>query len=368
MPHVPKEDPQASEWLAAVLRAVDSSDPWRKQARAAMEARDWQALSKLLEGPPAARQSPVVLLGLTARNPSYGDPMALDLWRYTRQSYPSDFWVNLTLAGVLHYWLKPPRLEEAIRYYTAAIALRPHSPATYVHLGNALRSKGELDEAIAVYRQATAIVPTYVAAHERLGLALERKGCLDEAIAELRKTIRFRDQMGDHFVLGRLLRRKGRHDEAIASYRKGMKIEPSNAEDHNNLSWQLLVGPKELRDPKAALPLARKAVALEPQNYLYVNTLGVALYRNGEFQEAIPVLEKSLAAGKGAADTFDLFFLAMCYHRLDDPAKARDHYDRADAWFQQRRNKLPAAWLTELIEFQAEARTLLGLPEASSKK
>src|SRR5262249_23242474 len=107
---------------------------------------------------------------------------------------------------------------------------------------------------------------------------------------------------------------------------------------------------------------------LEPQNSLYVNTLGVALYRNEEFQEAIPVLQKSLAAGKGAADAFDQFFLAMCYHRLGEPAKARDHYDWADAWFQQRRCRLPVAWVRELAEFQAEARALLALPEASSKK
>jgi tetratricopeptide (TPR) repeat protein len=199
-------------------------------------------------------------------------------------------------------------------------------------------------------------------------MALERKGYLGEAIDELREAIRFRNYAPDHFFLGRLLQRKGLHDEAIASYRKGLKIEPSNAYDHNNLAWQLLVGPKELRDPKVALPLARKAVELEPQNNLYVNTLGVALYRNGEFQEAIPVLQKSLTAGTGAADAFDLIFLAMCYHCLGEPAKARDHYDRAAAWFEQRRCKLPAPWVTELTEFQAEARALLALPEASSKK
>jgi tetratricopeptide (TPR) repeat protein len=165
-----------------------------------------------------------------------------------------------------------------------------------------------------------------------------------------------------------MLARKGLPDEAIAAWQSAIKLNPKNALAHNIVSWQLLVGPKELRDPKAALPLARKAVELEPQNDHYVNTLGVALYRNGELKEAIPVLQKSLAAGKGAADAFDLFFLAMCYHRLGDPAKARDHYDRADAWFQQRRSKLPPAWVTELTEIQAEARALLALPEASSKQ
>ncbi len=121
--YVPKEEPQAKEWLAAVLQAVDSSDPWRKQTRAAMEARDWPALSKLLEERAAARQSPVVLLALAAIK-GWHDPKMLDIWRYIRQSYPGDFWANYSLAHVLHYFHRPPRLEEAIRYYTAAIAVR----------------------------------------------------------------------------------------------------------------------------------------------------------------------------------------------------------------------------------------------------
>jgi serine/threonine protein kinase/tetratricopeptide (TPR) repeat protein len=407
----PTEDSQARAWLGAVLQAVDSSDPWRRQARAAIEARDWHALGKLLEQASTAQQPPVVFLALAAKQ-GWDDPRMLDLWRYIRQAYASDFWANHSLAHVLHYY--HGRLEEAIRYYTAAIALRPRSPADYINMGNALHSQGQLDQAIAFYRQATAIAPRNAAAHERLGLALEKKGCLDEAIAELRATTGLRNYVPDHNSLGRMLARKGlldeaiaawkraiqldpkdavpyhrgsaadlaiaycnlgsawgdkgQQEEAIAAYHKAIQLNPKYARAYNDLSWQLLVGTKELRDPKAALLLARKAVELEPQSYPYVNTLGVALYRNGEFQEAIPVLHQSLAAGKGAADAFDLFFLAMCYHSLGEPAKARDHYDRADAWFEQHRNKLPAGWVTELTEFQAEARTLLALPQASSKK
>ena len=124
---VPKEDPRAKEWLAAVLQGVDASDPWRRQVRAAMEARDWQALGKLLEEPAAARQSPVVLLGLVDMH-RLNDARMLDLVRYIQQSYPGDFWTNHYLAGTLYYRVRPPQLEEAIRYYTAAIALRPTLP------------------------------------------------------------------------------------------------------------------------------------------------------------------------------------------------------------------------------------------------
>jgi hypothetical protein len=59
----------------------------------------------------------------------------------------------------------------------------------------------------------------------------------------------------------------------------------------NDDAWRLLTGPREQRDPAWALLLARKAVELAPGQFPYLNTLGAALYRNGKFAEAIPVLE-----------------------------------------------------------------------------
>jgi serine/threonine protein kinase/WD40 repeat protein/Tfp pilus assembly protein PilF len=153
-----------------------------------------------------------------------------------------------------------------------------------------------------------------------------------------------------------------KHGQALDALRQAIQTDPGHGLASNNLAWFLLTGPKELRDAKAALPVARKAVELDPKQSLYHNTLGIALYRTGAFKEAIPVLGKSLEMGKGTADAFDLFFLAMCYQRLGDAAKAKDCYDRALKWFAAQRGKLSAAWAAELTEFQAEARGVLGIP------
>ena len=160
---------------------------------------------------------------------------------------------------------------------------------------------------------------------------------------------------------GHLVRNK-EPAKALAALRKAIEIAPSHALAQNNLAWLLLTGPKELRDAAQALSQARKAVELEPDQYLYRNTLGVALYRTGQFAQAVPVLEQSLAEGKGEADAFDLFFLAMCHQRLGAPAKAKDCLAAGRHWFQEHQDKMPADWVQELSAFQAEAAAVLARP------
>jgi hypothetical protein len=138
----------------------------------------------------------------------------------------------------------------------------------------------------------------------------------------------------------------------------------ANAHQLNNLAWRLVTGPPALRDPERALELARKAIALSHGTAIYLNTLGVAQYRAGQHAEAIATLEKSLAAGKGQTDAFDLFFLAMARYKLGQIAQARADFDRAVRWRRDHLNPTQPGWSDELDAFQTEALALLDGPPA----
>ena len=91
------------------------------------------------------------------------------------------------------------------------------------------------------------------------------------------------------------------------------------------------------------------------------NTLGVALYRSGQYARAKAVLEASLARGKGQQDLPGTSSrLAMCHHHLGNPKAAREHYDHAVAWVKSH-GASQAGDVRQLAELQAEARRLLGL-------
>src|SRR5205823_13405667 len=112
------------------------------------------------------------------------------------------------------------------------------------------------------------------------------------------------------------------------------------------------------RDPKRAVALARRAVKLRPDTELYLNTLGVALYRDGQDAEAVTVLEKSLAGSDGESDGWDLFVLAMCRHRLGQPDQAQADLARAVAWM-EKPTGMTGRERAELAAFRTEAQDLL---------
>jgi tetratricopeptide (TPR) repeat protein len=147
--------------------------------------------------------------------------------------------------------------------------------------------------------------------------------------------------------------------KAIEALRQALQREPEHPEANNNLAWLLVTGPKDLRNPQEALPLARKAVELSPNRYLFHNTLGVALYRSGNPAEAIPVLELSLKNQVEDAAAFDLFFLALCHHELGHIDQAKEYQERAVRWFKEHRSSLPKTYIEELTAFQAEAEEAL---------
>src|SRR5262249_21931197 len=116
-----------------------------------------------------------------------------------------------------------------------------------------------------------------------------------------------------------------------------------------------------------ALPLAEKAVALSPERWMHVNTLGVVYYRLGRHEPAMEMLERSLRASKGETAAFDLFFLPMCHARRGKDLKPQHCYHQARKWVKERQGKLPAQWAAELKAFRSEAEAELAKQPAGSK-
>jgi len=130
----------------------------------------------------------------------------------------------------------------------------------------------------------------------------------------------------------------------------------ANKAPHLDALARLLANDPEpwLRDPAGAVTLAKKAVAMRPQEAAYLSTLGVAEYRAGHWQAAARALKES-AKFRSAADAADLFILAMAHWQQNDKAAARRYYAQAA---QEIAKSRPDA---DPRRLQAEAANLLGV-------
>jgi serine/threonine protein kinase/WD40 repeat protein len=121
-------------------------------------------------------------------------------------------------------------------------------------------------------------------------------------------------------------------DKALDLLQQAVETDPEFALAHNNIAWLLATGPETLRDPELALKHARRAVALEPGHQGHLNTLGISLCRNAQYEEAVRVLDRSFALSTNDSASFDMLFLALAHAGEGNTKTAQDYYAKAKAW------------------------------------
>ena len=221
-------------------------------------------------------------------------------------------------------------------------AIREQLAISLYNLGNALKSSGRDREAADAYDRAEPILA---------GLA-----------RDFPSVPRYRQQRAAvHSMRGVTMIFADNRREADKSLRLALEMDPNNAVAHNNLAWLLVTRPgPSLYDPAQAVALAKKAIALAPRTDpschtgLYLNTLGVAYARLGDWKAARAALEEAMRLRAGG-DPNDWLFLAMaCWHQ-GDREQARRWYERSVAWVEQNKVRDPF-----LEQFRREADALLG--------
>jgi len=125
----------------------------------------------------------------------------------------------------------------------------------------------------------------------------------------------------------------------------------------NDRAWQIVSDPDSRdADYRGGLRMAQSAVRMDPENPFYLNTLGVAQYRNGNWREALDTLRE--AAERNAAESHpypsaeDSVFMAMAQWQLGNENEARELLDRT-------RKEMEGIHDEELESFLAEAEALI---------
>jgi len=169
--------------------------------------------------------------------------------------------------------------------------------------------------------------PKQTSLYARRGKALAELGRWQQAESDFREIIAQNPKNDDAWFNCALLRL---HAGDIAAYhtvcQKALEVFPPipNVLVTNELAWMCVLGPDCGVAPAKFVALAERNIKREPTAN-HFNTLGAALCRAGNYEQAIQNLDRSidLQEGKGVVD--DWLFLALAHHHVG-------HRDLAQKW------------------------------------
>ncbi|MEE8104493.1 MAG: protein kinase [Planctomycetota bacterium] len=244
-----------SDRVRRVIREADP-DPWRARVRDSHYRGKVEDLRSLADAQGLAR-TPVASLALLGHvlieRKQYDDAERVLLGAYHR--FPADSRILVRLVDI---YRRQKQWNQATRYLTAALALRPSSSALRAQLGLALAHAGDLDTAVMTLEEG-----------KLRGLDLE-----------------------GYCQLGNVLARKGNRDGAVGAFRQAMREDPRSARPHHQLGVALV---QQFKDYEGAIAVFKDALRLDSKSAEIYRSLGIAYDGNNDSKRALESIDEALA-------------------------------------------------------------------------
>ena len=176
------------------------------------------------------------------------------------------------------------RLKDAADSYTKALSVAPNSRELKVRRIAALLGAKDFQRAADFAAQAQMQHPDDLRFPQLRAHALQQSGDTLRAIGVLEPVARANpNDATTQLSLADLYTNAGRKPDAERTVRQLVAIAPGNADALNYLGYLLAESGRQLDE---AIRLVRKALDLEPNNPNYLDSLGWAYYRRGDYDDA----------------------------------------------------------------------------------
>jgi tetratricopeptide (TPR) repeat protein len=277
--------------LVEVARQADP-DEWRNRCRQALLRRDRPELEQLADALPIRAVPPATayLLG-HALNELGNLDKAMTVLREADGHHPDDFWLNDALGYFSKDLCHPPRHDDALRYYSVTLALRPRNARTFFSVAWLLHIKGATKEAIAEYSKVIELDENYVVAWTNRGLAYTELHQYDKALADLNKAI----ELDPEYALawnnrGFAYLGLHRYDKALYDLNKAIELDPQGGWAWYNRGHTY----NDLHQYEKALADLNKAIELDPKDVAAWDERGWAYKELHRYDKALSDLNKAI--------------------------------------------------------------------------
>jgi Tfp pilus assembly protein PilF len=233
--------------------------------------------------------------------------------------------IRLNLAAAL---IKKDDLPEAIKELKKAIELDPGAVEPHAILALIYTSQSKADLAAREYEQALLKAarqnPENADIQRNLGMLYFQQKRYEEAQQEYRLIIAASPADAEaHFVLATILYQIKKAESAEAELRKVLELNPDSHQALNFLAYMYAEGGRNLDE---AQTLVSKALALDPRNGAYLDSLGWVYFKRGEFDKA---LEKLGEAASLIDDPVVFDHLGDAYLKLNDSVAAKVNWKKS---------------------------------------
>jgi len=214
------------------------------------------------------------------------------------------------------------RHDEALARIQARAKTEPNNQAMHLQLrGEVLLARRDFVGAEAAYREAVQLAPQMVNAHAGLAKLLAAKGDPDAALQSLVAGERaLPAERALPLARAQWLTRLKRTDEAIALYEQLSQRFPDDDVVVNNLAYLLA----EVRGDKVSVERALQLAGrfAESRNAGHLDSLGWIHYRLGQYDKALPLLERAVALAPPSP--LLQLHLGKALVKAGDPARGRE--------------------------------------------
>jgi tetratricopeptide (TPR) repeat protein len=190
-------------------------------------------------------------------------------------------------------------LDETTRTLDVVLKKSPGDIDARLLLGRVHLARHETDAAVREFRAVLKAEPRFAPAHYQLGLALVQAGDVRQARAELTEAITGSPNFNDAILaLARLDLQSGAIQPAMDALERLLARQPGVVQAYVALGAAYL----GQNNPDKAAALARKFMAVAPQDARGPDLLGLSLAAQGKLREAREEFERSLSLEPGRVD------------------------------------------------------------------
>jgi tetratricopeptide (TPR) repeat protein len=259
--------------------------------------------------------------GMLERDSTLG-PEAIRIFSRIQQRYPAE-WQSSWFLGLIGSALHNDSL--ALTNFRGMTERAPNNPDGWVSLASVHLGKNDFAEIARILEPVHLKIDNDFRIPFLLGIAYSRLERQEDATIVLERARALNPRSVDVITQLALvydgLRRFGESDSL---YEMALVLDPDNHLALNNFAYSLAERDTQL---DRALAMSTRAVAAQPENASYLDTIGWIYFRLGNYRRALEEVSKAVTKGEASAVVVE--HLGDIHFKLGDRVKALEYWKRA---------------------------------------